>query len=102
MTEAVETTPKINRTTVRLPEGLHRKLKVLAANRGVTLQALIEAACDEKYFGGGESEKPRKSPSHFQELAARFEAQDSPLRETVEELMRLELARPAKKKRRAR
>jgi hypothetical protein len=34
--------PKIVRTTVRVPDDLHRRVKALAAERGIVVQDLIE------------------------------------------------------------
>lgn len=36
--------------TVRLPEGLYRRVKIEAATTGTTVQALVESAIKE-YFG---------------------------------------------------
>src|SRR3989442_9132829 len=41
-----------DRTTIRLSHDLHRKLKVLAAERGTTMQALLEAALTATVEGG--------------------------------------------------
>lgn len=40
----MERTTTSSRTTIRLPDALHRQLKVLAAERGTTMQDLLEAA----------------------------------------------------------
>src|SRR5712692_7517282 len=40
----LDRTPTSNRTTIRLSDDLHRRLKVLAAERGTTMQDLLEQA----------------------------------------------------------
>lgn len=45
------------KTTILLSEELHRRLSEIAARRGVSLGALVRAACAELYGVGG-SEGP--------------------------------------------
>ncbi len=48
----MERTTTSNRTTIRLSDDLHKRLKVLAAERGTTMQDLLEAALKIIVEGG--------------------------------------------------
>jgi hypothetical protein len=42
----------VSRLTVDIPAGLHRKLKVTAAQRGTEIRALVIYSIDEAFRGG--------------------------------------------------
>jgi len=72
----VHTSTTHGRTTIRLPEALHKRLKVLAAERDTTMQELLESALT--YFldsAGGvpvAQHGPAKTPAHLVAVVEAF------------------------------
>lgn len=57
----------MERTTISLPSDLHRKLRILAAERGVSMAAIIREAVEkemrkEPATNASEADKPYKRP----------------------------------------
>ena len=68
----MERTSTSSRTTIRLSDDLHRKLKVLAAERGTTMQDLLEAAL-KIIVEGGLDQPARVRPSGALSIPAHME-----------------------------
>jgi antitoxin-like ribbon-helix-helix protein len=72
----LQTSTTHGRTTIRLPDALHKRLKVLAAERDTTMQELLESALT--YFmdaaGGipGAQHAPAKTPAHLISVVEAF------------------------------
>jgi len=64
------------RTTIRLPEALHRRLKVLAAERETTMQELLESALTYFMDSAGRTavaqQSPVKTPAHLTAVVEGF------------------------------
>lgn len=88
-------TDSTNRTTIRLPDKLHRRLKVLAAERGVTMQELLEAALNVVVEGGLDRAARRRGrslviPAHMEPTVGAFiRFWQNPKDSTEEQIRRL-------------
>lgn len=68
-------TASTGRTTIRLPEALHRRLKVLAAEHGTTMQDLLEMAVNNLVSGAvqvGPQRGPARVPGNLGGLVEAF------------------------------
>jgi hypothetical protein len=66
-----------NRTTIRLPDAVHKRLKIIAAERGTTMQDLLETALTHVIEGGldRESTHPQDEfaiPPHLEKVVKSF------------------------------